>query len=276
MEGDAPLLGTVAIVGFPNVGKSTLVNRLTGTRAAVVHETPGVTRDRKELVCEWGGKRFRLIDTGGVDVAGKDELTRSIAAQARGAIADADLVLLVVDAQAGVTPGDEELAGILRASHKPVLVLANKIDDPSQDVNALEFHALGLGDLPRDRMWVRDVDAAGVDQQELPAVPLADELLAVARRAVRLVHDRLARRREPVHERRLADVREPDDRDGAFELHPRSFCSSSSKSSWIARSITAVASLYPLPPLGRSSNVSGSPNAIAQRRMLRRLQSCVP
>jgi GTP-binding protein len=136
----------VAIVGFPNVGKSTLVNRLTSSRAAVVHDTRGTTRDRKELVCEWGGKRFRLIDTGGVDVAGKDELTRSIAAQARGAIADADLVLLVVDAQAGVTPGDEELAGILRASHKPVLVLANKIDDPRREADALEFHRLGLGD----------------------------------------------------------------------------------------------------------------------------------
>jgi GTP-binding protein len=136
----------VAIVGFPNVGKSTLVNRLTSSRAAVVHDTRGTTRDRKELVCEWGGKRFRLIDTGGVDVAGKDELTRSIAAQARGAIADADLVLLVVDAQAGVTPGDEALAGILRASHKPVLVLANKIDDPRREADALEFHRLGLGD----------------------------------------------------------------------------------------------------------------------------------
>src|SRR5438045_5840719 len=77
------LLGTVAIVGFPNVGKSTLVNRLTESRAAVVHETPGVTRDRKELVCEWNGKRFLLIDTGGVDIARKDPLTRSLAAQAR-------------------------------------------------------------------------------------------------------------------------------------------------------------------------------------------------
>jgi len=72
----APLVGTVAIVGFPNVGKSTLVNRLTGTRAAVVHETPGVTRDRKELVCEWRGKRFLLIDTGGVDIADASPITR--------------------------------------------------------------------------------------------------------------------------------------------------------------------------------------------------------
>jgi GTP-binding protein len=140
------LLGTVAIVGFPNVGKSTLVNRLTGTRAAVVHETPGVTRDRKELVCEWTGRQFLLVDTGGVDIADSNPVTRSIAVQAREAVEEADLVLFVVDARAGITPGDEEVAQILRESHKPVLVLANKIDDPRQDSLALELHRLGLGD----------------------------------------------------------------------------------------------------------------------------------
>src|SRR3954453_18007231 len=103
------LLGTVAIVGFPNVGKSTLVNRLTASRAAVVHETPGVTRDRKELVCEWNGKEFLLIDTGGVDIAGADPIARSIVEQARIGIEEADLVLLVVDARRGVTPGDDEI-----------------------------------------------------------------------------------------------------------------------------------------------------------------------
>jgi len=141
-----PLIGTVAIVGFPNVGKSTLVNRLTGSRAAVVHDTSGTTRDRKELVCEWAGKRFLLIDTGGVDIAGRDELTRSIADQARAAVTEADLVLFLVDAQAGITPGDEELAEILRVAHKPVLLVANKIDDPRRESLALEFHRLGLGD----------------------------------------------------------------------------------------------------------------------------------
>ena len=140
------LVGTVAIVGFPNVGKSTLVNRLSGTRAAVVHETPGVTRDRKELVCEWNGKRFLQIDTGGVDIADTTPITRSIAEQAREAVADADLVLFVVDARAGVTPGDEEVAQILREARKPVLVLANKIDDPRQESLALELHRLGLGE----------------------------------------------------------------------------------------------------------------------------------
>jgi GTP-binding protein len=141
-----PLIGTVAIVGFPNVGKSTLVNRLTGSRAAVVHETSGTTRDRKELVCEWSGKRFLLIDTGGVDIAGRDELTKSIAEQARLAVGEANLVLFLVDAQAGITPGDEELAEILRVAHKSVLLVANKIDDPRRETLALEFHRLGVGD----------------------------------------------------------------------------------------------------------------------------------
>jgi GTP-binding protein len=141
-----PLIGTVAIVGFPNVGKSTLVNRLTGSRAAVVHETSGTTRDRKELVCEWSGERFLLIDTGGVDIAGRDAITKSIAEQARLAVGEADLVLFLVDAQAGITPGDEELAEILRVAHKPVLLVANKIDDPRRETLALEFHRLGLGD----------------------------------------------------------------------------------------------------------------------------------
>ena len=140
------LLGKVAVVGFPNVGKSTLVNRLTASRQAVVHETPGVTRNRKELVCEWRGREFVLVDTGGVDVVDPSPITKQVGEQARAAIADADLVLFVTDAQAGVTPGDEELAAILRLARKPVLLVANKIDDPSRDLEALEFHRLGLGD----------------------------------------------------------------------------------------------------------------------------------
>ncbi len=141
-----PLAGTVAIVGFPNVGKSTLVNRLTQTRAAVVHQMPGVTRDRKEMVCEWSGTAFRLIDTGGVDEADTGPYGKLIAQQAKTAVAEADLVLFVVDARAGVTPGDEELAMVLRAAKKPVLLIANKIDDPAQDLIALDLHRLGLGE----------------------------------------------------------------------------------------------------------------------------------
>ena len=140
------IIGTVAIVGFPNVGKSTLINRLTESRQAVVHETPGVTRDRKELLADWNGKHFLLIDTGGVDDLATDPFSPEIAKQARAAIAEADLVLFVVDARHGITPGDEELAVTLRASKKPVIVLANKIDDPRKDLEAVEFHKLGLGD----------------------------------------------------------------------------------------------------------------------------------
>ena len=143
---EAPLEGVVAVVGFPNVGKSTLVNRLSESRQAVVHETPGVTRDRKEVVCEWRGRRFLLVDTGGVDIADPSPITRSVVEQARAAIDDADVVLFVVDARAGITPGDEELAALLRRAGRPLLLLANKIDDPGREAEALEFHRLGLGD----------------------------------------------------------------------------------------------------------------------------------
>src|SRR5918996_5484190 len=142
----APLIGVVAVVGFPNVGKSTLVNRLSATREAVVFETPGVTRDRKEVVCEWAGKRFLLVDTGGVDILAPSPITRDVAEQARRAVEEADLVLFVTDARAGVTPGDEEIAAILRRARKPVLLVANKVDDPSREADAFEFHRLGLGD----------------------------------------------------------------------------------------------------------------------------------
>jgi GTPase len=136
----------VAVVGFPNVGKSTLVNRLSATREAVVFETPGVTRDRKEVVCEWAGKRFVLVDTGGVDVADPSPLTQDVAEQAQRAVEEADLVLFVVDARIGVTPGDEEIAAILRKARRPIVVVANKVDDPQGEAAALEFHRLGLGD----------------------------------------------------------------------------------------------------------------------------------
>jgi GTPase len=140
------LAGTAAIVGFPNVGKSTLVNRLTATRDAVVHQTPGVTRDRKELVCEWRGRRFLLVDTGGVDLADSSPITRQVVEQARAAIEQADLVIFVVDAKTGITPGDEEVADLLRRSRRPVLVIANKVDDAARTDEIHEFHRLGLGE----------------------------------------------------------------------------------------------------------------------------------
>jgi GTP-binding protein len=135
----------IAIVGFPNVGKSTLVNRLAGGREAVVHREAGVTRDRKALDCEWNGRRFRLIDTGGLDLAAEDSLSRAVQGQAREAISHADAVALVVDARAGLRQGDADVAEILRRGDVPVVVVANKIDEPGDDYLAAEFHRLGLG-----------------------------------------------------------------------------------------------------------------------------------
>jgi GTP-binding protein len=136
----------VAVVGYPNVGKSSLVNRLSGSREAVVHESPGVTRDRNEIRTDWNGKEFDLIDTGGVDLADPGEMGRLIRDQARAALADAQAAVLVVDAQAGLRPGDSEMADLLRRSGLPVLVAANKVDDVRDLSLAAEFHALGLGD----------------------------------------------------------------------------------------------------------------------------------
>jgi GTP-binding protein len=136
----------VAVVGYPNVGKSSLINRLTGTREAVVHERPGITRDRKELDCEWNGRRFKLIDTGGVDFADDDPLAGSIRDQARAGLADAQVAVLVVDARAGVRPGDEEMADLLRRSPLPTIVAANKCDGVAELSLAADFHRLGLGD----------------------------------------------------------------------------------------------------------------------------------
>jgi GTPase len=136
----------VAVVGYPNVGKSSLINRLTGTRDAVVHERPGVTRDRRELDCEWNGRQFKLIDTGGMDFEDEDPLAGSIRDQARAGLADAEVAVLVVDARAGVRPGDEELADLLRRSSLPTIVAANKCDGLADMPLAAEFHRLGLGE----------------------------------------------------------------------------------------------------------------------------------
>jgi GTP-binding protein len=141
-----PQLPTVAIVGFPNVGKSTLVNRLAGGREAVTHSEPGVTRDRKRVRCEWNGVAFELLDTGGIDLEDESELARDIQQQARLGMAEADVVVLVVDARAGVRAGDAELAKTLRGADVPVLVVANKLDRPEDEHMAAELHQLGLGE----------------------------------------------------------------------------------------------------------------------------------
>jgi GTPase len=136
----------VAVVGYPNVGKSSLVNRLTGSREAVVHERAGITRDRKEIACEWNGRHFELIDTGGMDFLDSDPIAGSIREQAQAALNDSVAAVLVVDARAGRRPGDEELADVLRRWHGPVVVAANKVDTAPDIPLAADFHALGLGD----------------------------------------------------------------------------------------------------------------------------------
>lgn len=139
-------LPTVAVVGFPNVGKSTLVNRLAGGREAVTHAEPGVTRDRKRVRCEWNGMAFELLDTGGIDLADESELAADVQRQARIGIAEAEVILLVVDGRAGVRAGDADLAKTLRGGEIPVLVVVNKADRPNDEYLSAEFHQLGLGD----------------------------------------------------------------------------------------------------------------------------------
>ena len=143
-EQRAPL-PVLAVVGRPNVGKSTLVNRILGRREAVVEDTPGVTRDRVHYEAEWSGKEFTLVDTGGweVDVAGIDA---RVAEQAEVAISLADAVLFVVDATVGATATDEQVVKLLRRSGKPVVLAANKVDGPSGEADAATLWSLGLGE----------------------------------------------------------------------------------------------------------------------------------
>jgi GTP-binding protein len=138
-------LPTVAVVGFPNVGKSTLVNRLVGGSEAVTAAEPGVTRDRKRLAGEWNGVAFELVDTGGIDLEDEAELARDVQSQARLAINEADAVLMVVDGRAGLRVGDAELAKTLRGGGVPVIVAVNKADKPNDYAVTAEFHSLGLG-----------------------------------------------------------------------------------------------------------------------------------
>jgi len=139
-------LPRVAVVGYPNVGKSTLFNRLTGTREAVVAPEAGVTRDRKEGAAEWTGHRFVLVDTGGIDLRSKAPLSDQVRAQARVAIADSAMVVFVVDGKSGVGPQEHEIAEILRNSRLPVVLAVNKIDARSTADRLAEFWELGLGE----------------------------------------------------------------------------------------------------------------------------------
>ncbi len=138
-------LPIVAVVGRPNVGKSTLINRIIGSRSAVVEEKPGVTRDRREFIADWSGRQFLLIDTGGWQVAG-DELATDISGQAEAALATADVVMFVLDATTSVGDDDLGVAALLRSTPERVIVVANKVDDDAREYDVPDLWSLGLGE----------------------------------------------------------------------------------------------------------------------------------
>ncbi|GIO30850.1 MULTISPECIES: ribosome biogenesis GTPase Der [Paenibacillus] len=136
----------VAIVGRPNVGKSTIFNRLIGDRLAIVEDKPGITRDRIYGVSEWNSKSFSVIDTGGIEIDGDDVMLKSIRMQAELAIEEADVIVFMCDAKSGVTQSDEEVAQILFRSGKPIVLAVNKVDNLSRHDEIYEFYSLGFGD----------------------------------------------------------------------------------------------------------------------------------
>jgi GTPase len=164
-------LPSLVIVGRPNVGKSTLFNRLTGTRRSIVTSEPGITRDRIYGKAEWRGKTLEVVDTGGIIPDEKALIPQEILRQAQVAIKEAALLVLVVDSQAGVTPLDEELARLMRTTGKPFVLAVNKVDSPSQEANAAPFHSLGVPVFP-----ITAEHGTGVDD-------LLDHALAQLRRA---------------------------------------------------------------------------------------------
>lgn len=138
---------TVAIVGRPNVGKSQLFNRLAGKRLSIVEDTPGVTRDRLYADCDWRGRTFSVIDTGGIEPKNDNEILKFMRYQAEAAIHHADVIIFITDLKTGVTASDEEVASMLQRSGKPVVLAVNKCDKPgAPDPNIFEFYNLGLGD----------------------------------------------------------------------------------------------------------------------------------
>ncbi|GAB4242041.1 MAG: ribosome biogenesis GTPase Der [Thermoleophilia bacterium] len=178
-------LPRVAIVGYPNVGKSTLFNRLTGTREAVVAPEAGVTRDRKEGRAEWAGREFILVDTGGIDLKAEEPLAEQVRAQARRGISEAQVVIFLVDGRAGPGPQEHEIAEILRRSSIPTLLAVNKVDSPANEPSVHDFwelglgrpfalsaeHGLGTGDL---------LDAVVANLPEAEQLPEADEPVKIA------------------------------------------------------------------------------------------------
>jgi GTPase len=149
VEDEAPRGGLpiVAFVGRPNVGKSTLFNRVVGDRVAIVEDRARTTRDRLYDIGEWNGRRFIVVDTGGLEVHPGDAIEERVQEQARLAIGEADVIVLVVDAQAGLTPADQEASELLRTAQTPLIVAANKADNTRRELEAAEFHRLGWADI---------------------------------------------------------------------------------------------------------------------------------
>ncbi|HEU4683817.1 MAG TPA: ribosome biogenesis GTPase Der, partial [Nitrospira sp.] len=141
------LLPTVAIIGRPNVGKSTLFNRILGSRTAIVDDVPGVTRDRNYADASYRNRGFRLVDTGGLDPSASDGMLALIKRQSELAIAEADVLILVMDGRTGLTPADEEIVRVLRGTTKPLFVAVNKIDTPKADSLIADFYRLGFDNL---------------------------------------------------------------------------------------------------------------------------------
>jgi GTP-binding protein len=137
---------TVAIVGRPNVGKSTLFNRLVGERIAIVEDKPGITRDRIYSNAEWRGREFLLIDTGGIELGSEHEMAEQIRQQAELAMDEADVILFLVDGKAGMTPADQDVAAMLYRTKKPIILTVNKVDHQNQLSQMYEFYELGLGE----------------------------------------------------------------------------------------------------------------------------------
>jgi GTP-binding protein len=212
----------VAIVGYPNVGKSTLFNRLSGRRDAVVESQPGVTRDRRQGGCEWNGRAFQLIDTGGIDESDPSDIGMQIARQAVRGIDEADLVIFVVDVRTAPTAGDLEVADRLRRAGRPIMVAANKCDGPSEDMQAQNLRQLGMGEVhPVSAQHGRGVgdlldavvaalpdapEAGERPEQRMPAICIIGRpnvgkssiLNAVLGEERMVVHDRPGTTRDPV------------------------------------------------------------------------------
>jgi GTPase len=226
MSSAAPV-PVVAVVGRPNVGKSTLVNRILGSRQAVVEDTPGVTRDRVAYDAIWRGRAFTLVDTGGWEpsIEGTESLAAKVAAQARVAVDAADAVLFVVDATVGITDTDAAVAAVLRRSGKPVVVAANKVDDTKAEPEAAALWSLGLGEpIPVSALHGRNSgDLLDVVLDALPDAPKeADEDEGGPRRVALLGRPNVGKssllNKLAGHQRSLVDAQAGTTRDPVDEL----------------------------------------------------------